>query len=342
MRFGIGQFTLQMPPWETRSPADVYSDVLDLAVLADSAGFDSFWLAEHHGAGDAYVPSLLPFLAAVGARTRAIGLGTAVMLAPMHNPLRVAEDAAVVDNISRGRVMLGLGLGWVAEEYRMFEAVKRGRGRRLSEFVEVLRLAWSKERFSFQGRHFSFDDVSVTPKPHRAIPVWMGGGADAAVTRAACIADGYFPPSTAGVTGIVECAERVLAARQEAGMSGSFSYGTFLPIGIGRDADDAWASIRDGILHTRGAYMLWAQGRRDLRDAREAAAAVESEVRASCVLGTAPEVVAQLRPVVERLEGLGFDETFISAVLVPPGMPKDRATEAVSRYAEDVLPKLRA
>ncbi|MFA5891839.1 MAG: LLM class flavin-dependent oxidoreductase, partial [Actinomycetota bacterium] len=126
MKFGIGQFTLQVPPWDLRAHAEVYADVLELIELAERADFDSVWLAEHHGASDGYVPSLLPFLASVAARTTRIKLGTAVMLAPFHHPLRLAEDAAVVDALSGGRLRLGLGLGWVPEEYRMFGAEQRG------------------------------------------------------------------------------------------------------------------------------------------------------------------------------------------------------------------------
>src|SRR5438309_5894892 len=175
MRFGLGQFTLQIPPWDPRNHVQLYADTLDLAARAEEAGFDSFWLAEHHGASDGYNPALLPFLSAVAARTKRLEVGTAVLLAPFHDPLRIAEDAAVVDNISGGRLNLGLGLGWAPEEYRMFGVNMKERGKRLDEFVHIVNSAWTEPRFSFDGHFYSVADVSVTPKPARKIPVFLGG-----------------------------------------------------------------------------------------------------------------------------------------------------------------------
>lgn len=341
MRFGLGQFTLQIPPWDERDHARLYAETLDLARLAEQVGFDSFWLAEHHGAQDGYIPSVLSFLASVAARTERIELGTAVMLAPFHNPLRVAEDAAVVDNISNGRLNLGLGLGWAPEEYRMFGVPTKGRGRRLEEFVEVLRRAWTQDRFSFEGRFFSYDDVSVTPKPARRPPIWLGGGTPPAVERAARIADGHFPPSTAGPGAGVERAKEVLRLRSSLGVSGPFRFGMFLPAGLGTDPDDGWARIRDGILHVRGSYAQWAQSQRDLTGARDVAAQWEEAVRAGCLVGNPEQIVGTLAPHVRELEVLEFQDVFISAILAPPGTPFERAAEAVEAFGAKVIPALR-
>ncbi|MFA5891160.1 MAG: LLM class flavin-dependent oxidoreductase, partial [Actinomycetota bacterium] len=211
---------------------------------------------------------------------------------------------------------------------------------RLEELVDVLRLAWGPGRFTYQGRHLSFTDVEVTPKPARPIPIWLGGAAEPALRRAARIADGYFPPSTAGVSDIAARAEQVLQMRHDAGVEGPFGYGVFLPVGIGRDADDAWASIRDGVLHVRGSYMLWGRGERDVSGARDAALPFEAEVRASCVVGTPAEVASQLRPIAEKLDGLDLADVFTSVVLVPPGMTRARAAEAIERFATEVVPRL--
>lgn len=342
MRFGLGQFTLQIPPWDERDHATLYADALDLAVLAEAEGLDSFWLAEHHGASDGYNPSVLPFLAAVSARTQRIELGTAVLLAPFHDPLRVAEDAAVVDNLSGGRLNLGLGLGWAPEEYRMFGVDQKGRGKRLEEFVSVLRGAWRPGRFTVDGAFYSYEDVAVTPKPARPTPLWMGGGADAALRRAARIADGYFPPSTAGGPDqLAERAELMLRLRHDEAAGAPFGFGMFLPIGIGEDADDAWASIADGLMHVRGSYMLLAQNQRDLSGARDAVAGFAEQIRASAVVGTPQEVAATLAPMVEKIDAMGFERTFLSAGLVQPGMSVERARAAIEAFAREVVPALR-
>jgi probable F420-dependent oxidoreductase len=340
MKFGLGQFTLQIPPWDRRSFAELYADTLDLAALADEGGFHSFWLAEHHGAQDGYNPALLPFLSAVAARTSRIELGTGVMLAPFHDPLRLAEDAAVVDNVSGGRLNVGLGLGWAPEEYRMFGVDSKGRGKRLEEFAQVCKLAWSRDRFTFHGAHLNYDDVSVMPKPARVPRLWLGGNADAALERAVRFGDGHFPPSSAGLDGIVSHAENVMKLRRSLGLSGPFRYGAFLPVGIGTDADEGWAAIRDGVLHVRGSYMLWGQTQRDVSGARDAAMPFEPQVREGIVSGTAKEIVERLKPAAEKLEALGFDDVFVSVILAPAGTDPKRARENVERFAADVIPAL--
>src|SRR5438094_4147274 len=120
VQVGIGLFTGQLPPGSGRTFTREYRETLDLVRLAETLGFDSAWVSEHHGAGDGYLPSLLPMLGAFAAATDRIRLGTGILLTPFHHPLRLAEDAAVVDQISGGRLILGLGLAWREEEFRMF------------------------------------------------------------------------------------------------------------------------------------------------------------------------------------------------------------------------------
>ena len=341
MKFGLGQFTLQIPPWDRRDHAQLYADTLALAQVAERAGFDSFWLAEHHGASDGYIPALLPFLSAVAAKTTRLEVGTAVMLAPFHEPLRVAEDAAVVDDISGGRLNLGLGLGWVPEEYRMFGVDTKGRGKRLEEFVDVLRRAWTGERFSFEGRFFSYDDILVRPPPARRVPIWLGGGTPLALERAARMADGHFPPSTGSPAQGVERAKEMLAIRERLGVKGPYRFGMFLPTGIGADPDDGWRRIRDGLLHVRGAYAMWGQGAKDVSGARDMAAQWEDSVREGALVGSPEQIVDALAPSLKELSSLGFDDVFVSAILAPPGTPFDVAAEAVETYGSKVIAAFR-
>jgi len=344
VRFGLGQFTLQIPPWDNRTHADLYADTLELAALAEEVGFDSFWLAEHHAANDGYIPATLPFLAAVAARTRRIEVGTAVLLAPFHEPLRIAEDAAVVDNISDGRLNLGLGLGWAPEEYRMFRAEHKGRGKRLGEFAQVLKAAWTQDRFTFEGEHLQYEDISITPKPARAggPPIWLGGNAEAALRRSARFGDGYFPPSSATFDTLPDLAANLLAMRKELNPEQPYRFGSFQNVGLGDDEDDAWRSIRDGVMHVRGSYMAWGQSARDVSGAREAVEPFEEQIRATCIVGTPEQVVAKMRPSLEKIDALGFADTFTSVILAPPGTPAERAREAVDRFARDVIPALRS
>src|SRR5213596_3788169 len=133
VRVGIGLFTAQIPVGSRRTFAREYRETLDLVRLAESVGFDSGWVSEHHGASDGYLPSLLPMLAAFAASTERMQLGTGIVLAPLHDPLRLAEDAAVVDQLSRGRLELVLANGYVPSEFVMFDRTLSDRPKLVTE-----------------------------------------------------------------------------------------------------------------------------------------------------------------------------------------------------------------
>src|SRR4051794_28391074 len=119
VKFGIGLFTGQLPPGSSRTFHEDYRDTLELVKLVEShEALHSAWVSEHHFAADGYLPSLLCMLAAFAAVTNRIELGTGVVLAPFHDPIRLAEDFAVVDQLAGGRLIAGLGIGWREEEFR--------------------------------------------------------------------------------------------------------------------------------------------------------------------------------------------------------------------------------
>ncbi|MEV4105827.1 LLM class flavin-dependent oxidoreductase [Nonomuraea sp. NPDC049649] len=182
--FGVGLYTGQ------RNAGAHYRDAVPLAVAAEEAGFDSFWVSEHHGLPDGYLPSPLTLLAALAPATSTLALGTGVLLAPLHHPLRIAEDAAVVDQLSGGRLILGLGIGYAAHEYAAFGVDPATRGARLDALVPALRAAWSGE--PVHSPELGLGGVRVTPPPARPIPIWLGGYAPRAVRRAGLLADGHL------------------------------------------------------------------------------------------------------------------------------------------------------
>src|SRR5262245_66619710 len=118
MHLGYGLLTAQHHPLDRRSLAAVYAETVEYGTLAERAGLDSVWTSEHHFVDDGYMPSQLPVLAAIAARTERIRLGTGVLLAPLFDPLHLAEDAATVDLLSGGRLILGIGNGWRGGEVR--------------------------------------------------------------------------------------------------------------------------------------------------------------------------------------------------------------------------------
>ena len=162
MKFGTYYF-LQATPG--RSADAIIADEVEQMVLSERLGFDSVWLTEHHYAdyGISSAPSLL--LATVAARTDRIRLGMAVWVLPFHHPLRLAEETATLDILSRGRLVVGLGRGNRPQEF-LGHGVPQDESRsRMQEGLEILRRAWTEERVTFEGRHWQFDEIPVYPKP---------------------------------------------------------------------------------------------------------------------------------------------------------------------------------
>ncbi|HVI18530.1 MAG TPA: LLM class flavin-dependent oxidoreductase, partial [Gaiellales bacterium] len=162
MKLGYGLITCQRPPGDGRSDADLYRQAIELAVDAERLGFDSVWLTEHHFVDDGYMPSLLAVAAAVAAGTERIEIGTGLLLAPLHDPVRLAEDAATVDLLSRGRLLLGLGMGWRAEEFEGLGIPMSERRTRLIDAVTILRQSWGDGLVTGTKRR-RYPGVSVRP-----------------------------------------------------------------------------------------------------------------------------------------------------------------------------------
>ena len=337
MKLGFGLITCQRYPGETRSDEELYADALELAALAEELGFDSVWVSEHHFVDDGYLPSLLPMCAAIAARTDRIEIGTGLLLITLHDPLRIAEDAAAVDLLSRGRLILGLGLGWREEEFDGFGVLLAKRGRRLEEAVDVLRRAWRGEAASSGGA-----PVYVTPRPGRpgGPPIWIGAEAEPAVRRAGRIADGFIG---GGETPAV-FAQQALWAREErerVGGDPAFALGLHMSTFVWNGpAAEAWDLVAPSLRYVSWKYddMEFARGRSGPPSAPPPMTSEEDEVlRQEIILGT-PEHVAESIRAFQRAAGM--DVHFV-ADLYWPGMDPLLQREAMRIFAEEVAPLLR-
>lgn len=244
------RYDLRNPSFTGVDLADRYAAALDQIAWAEARGFRVVTLSEHHGVDDGCLPSPLVFGAAVAARTHRIKIRVAALIAPLHDPLRIAEDAAVLDQLSRGRVELVLANGYVASEFAMFEKDMSKRVSAVVEAVETLKAAWTGEPIEYRGR-----TVRVTPRPYREPrpALLLGGASRGAARRAARIADLFFPTT----------AEHWDFYREAVLEAGGPDWGPMPPIAprfvhIDDDVEAGWEAVAPYVAHERESYGRWA------------------------------------------------------------------------------------
>src|ERR1700761_8724080 len=163
MKIGVLQFF----SWPERrvALATVYDRALERIEIMDRAGYDAVWLAEHHFSSFSVCPSVHMMGMLAAARTKRLRIGTGVSLAPFYHPLRLAEEVALLDVVSGGRVNWGAGPGFARVEFDNFGIPPDESTSRFHEAVDIVLKAWTEERLSHAGPHFQFDDVEILPKP---------------------------------------------------------------------------------------------------------------------------------------------------------------------------------
>jgi len=227
---------------------ELYPVGIEMAEWGDRHGFDEIMLSEHHGADDAYLPSPLLYAAAIAARTERARLRISALVLPLHDPLRVAEDVAVLDNLSGGRIELVIAAGFLGSEFEMFGRDLSQRGRAVEEGVATLKQAWKGEPFEFEGR-----TVRVTPTPVQEPhpPILLGGSSAAAARRAARIASGFVPA-------VPELFSLYAEACRGAGTTPGPERTLGPPfIHVSNDPEADWARIAPHALHETNSYGRW-------------------------------------------------------------------------------------
>jgi alkanesulfonate monooxygenase SsuD/methylene tetrahydromethanopterin reductase-like flavin-dependent oxidoreductase (luciferase family) len=185
MKFGILQFF----GWLDRSiPLEtIYSRALDRIEIMEQTGYDAVWLAEHHFSSYSVCPSVHVMAMNIAARTKRLRIGTAVTLAPFYHPLRIAEEIALLDILSGGRINWGAGRGFDREEFEVFNVPVEESTERFREVVEIVLAAWQNERLTYKGKYHQYEDVEVLPKPAQKPhpPTWVAASSQGAVEWAA-------------------------------------------------------------------------------------------------------------------------------------------------------------
>jgi alkanesulfonate monooxygenase SsuD/methylene tetrahydromethanopterin reductase-like flavin-dependent oxidoreductase (luciferase family) len=323
--FGI-RFDFRNPPFAGTTMHERYQAALDMTAWADRLGFVTVVLSEHHGSPDGYLPSPITMAAAIAARTERIRIQIAALVASFHDPLRLAEDLAVVDLISGGRLDVVIANGYVGEEFAMFGVEPRARVTRTVETVETLKQAWRGTPFEFRDR-----TVTVTPRPHQdgGPALTLGGSSEPAARRAARIGDGFMP-STPELWEFYRD-EMIQLGRPDPGpaMGGDTSM-----FHVARDPEAAWEQIAPFAMHEVNAYGEWmasagvgsSGGYTPIDDA--------GALRATGQYRTlTPDDLARE---IEAKGPYGF--TLFHPMM--GGMPPALAWESLHLFEEEVLPKL--
>jgi alkanesulfonate monooxygenase SsuD/methylene tetrahydromethanopterin reductase-like flavin-dependent oxidoreductase (luciferase family) len=257
-------------------PFGDFEATVEAVNAAEAAGFDGCLFGEHHGAPGNDRPQLLILLAALAARTKRIKLGTSILLSALADPVQIAESAAMVDVISGGRLILGLGMGYQPQDFRQFGIPFAQRASRFEESVAVIDRALRDERFSFAGRRFRYDDIAVYPRPVQRPrpPVWLAAWSIAGAERAGRLGDAYVTDPIQNLHAVTAFERAYRASARAAGRdSGVVIMREILCAATRQEAIDRYA---EGLLRTyryyfaNGAFMLdyepWAATVTDARD----------------------------------------------------------------------------
>jgi len=328
VRFGLW-YDFRNPGPDAPAFEDFYEAVLEQIVVAEQLGFGSVWLTEHHFVDDGYTPSPLVLAAAIGARTQHLRLGTNLMILPLHDPVRIAEDAATLSILTRGRFDLGVAIGYREAEFDAFGRSLKHRPSLIEESVEIIRRAWRGEALNFHGKRFDYGDVKVTPVPATAPRLFIGGMSEPAIDRVARIGDGLLSTGGIGHDLYLQALER--QGRDPA--SGRIVAGHWAIIA----PDPAAEAERLGpyILHQTNQYIRWGAfgPRESTPEFADAATAIENGLYE---LWTADEAVAHLSELLAaypQIEDLHFWAQF-------PGEPVESGSRRMAYIAEQVLPRL--
>jgi len=301
---------------------ELYAAALEQCTWAEEHGFGTVTLTEHHGADDGYCPSPLVMAAAVCGRTRSLRVLVAALILPLYDPIRLAEDLAVLDLASGGRVDLVIGAGYRAEELAMFGHSLDDRVPLVEEGIAVLRAAWSGSEVSYRGRR-----MRITPRPlrPRGPALLMGGATKAAARRAARLGDAFIPVDpTLWPTYEAACQELGRDPGPPPPPSGP------LFVHVADDPDAAWARIAPHALHETNSYGAWLAAA-DEGVARYSPTDDADALRASGVYAvwTPDECLAHAR----ATGSLGLHPLM-------GGLPPDLAWESLDLLAAKVLPHL--
>ncbi|MBV8775362.1 MAG: LLM class flavin-dependent oxidoreductase [Deltaproteobacteria bacterium] len=332
MRFGLTT-DFRNPPGSGKSSAQVYAEIIDAMVFAESLGFEGAYIFEHHFTDDDYVSSPLIAATAIAARTRRMRVGPDIAILPLYNPVKAAEDGAVLDLISNGRLDFGVGLGYRPEEYAGHGIDIKRKSSRADEALQIIRRLWQGEAVSFHGKHFNLESARLSPRPVQKPnpPIWVGGFSKGAARRAAHFGDGYIGPTNKAMYEMYLGELRAAGKKPEAARL----MGGDLWLIVSEDPDRTFATYAPHLMYWFNSYAKWFEGT-DTRPWPRIKEAEELRSRHLVNVATPEAVTAALN---QRVSEVPLE--MYTMMLSPPGIAMNVVIESIELFARKVMPNFR-
>ena len=312
-----------------------YPQALEEVTRAEELGFDSVWMEEHHSVTNHYWPSPLPVLAGFATRTSQMVLGTDIIVAAFHHPVRLAEDVAMLDVISNGRLVLGIAIGYKPDEFALYGVELEKRGARFEEQLAIMRGLWTEERVQFKGAYYPLEG-RLEPKPVQQPhpPVWIGGWGDITLRRAATLADNWIPGPTADLKRLLDGKRQFLARRRAAGRRDPTEWPLTRDVIIA-DTDRRARELAEE--HIMVAYRReYAGGWRHPFIDGSIATDLDRLMEDRFIIGGPEQCVARIRRFVEQ-----YGMTHLICRTFFPGMPHAHIMRELDLIAREIMPAFR-
>ncbi len=322
----IARYDFRAPGADRATRQEIFARSLEQAAYVESHGFSSILLSEHHASEDGYLPSPIPVAAAFAARTSRIPISVSALLLNLYDPIRLAEDIAVVDHLSGGRVTYTIGLGYREEEYDLFGRPWATRGADIEARIGVLRQAWSGEEFEYEGRTLR---VFPTPfsDPHPFL--FYGGGSPAAARRAARLGLSFSPQGPSPELAELYAAE-CRAHGREPGIVIQPPADGPANVFCSKDPEAFWDQYGEHLLADARGYESWRQG--GTSHVRDTSTTVEEMSAAGVYVVLSPdEMIERMRSGVLRL---------VTTHPACGGLPPEPSWESLRLICETVRPAL--
>lgn len=313
-----------------------YKEALEEVIRAEELGFDSVWMEEHHSVTNHYWPSPMPVLAGFATRTSRMTLGTDIIVAPFHHPVRLAEDVAMVDVMSGGRVVLGVAIGYKPDEFALYGADLERRGARFEEQLAIIKGLWTQERLTFKGRYYTVDgrlEPKPVTRPHP--PLWIGGWGELTLKRAAALGDNWIPGPTADLTRLVGGKRTFLENRRAAGRPEPIAEWPLTRDVIIADTDRRARELAEE--HIMVAYRKeYAGGWKHPFIDASIATDLDRLMEDRFIIGGPEQCIPKIRRFVEQ-----YGMTHLICRLFFPGMPHAHIMRELELISREVMPAFR-